>query len=62
MEFFKSENGIRKVFKNAIEPLNLILEIFKFQPRKMPKTCFLGVFHMFYVIFQYEEIIKRNFD
>ena len=45
--FLKSENGIWKLLKNAIDDLNLVLEIFKFQPQKMKKTWFLGVFHMF---------------
>ena len=60
--FLKSENGIWKLLKNAIEPLNLVLKIFKFQPQKMQKTWFLGVFHMFFAIFQHEKIITCNFD
>ena len=60
--FSKSENGIWKLSKNAIEPLNLVLKFFKFQPQKMQKTWFLGVFHMFFAIFQHEKIITCNFD
>jgi len=59
--FSKSENGIWKLSKNAIEPLNLILKILKFQPQKMQKTWFLGIFRMLIAIFYHEWIIC-NFD
>ena len=49
--FLKSENGIWKLLKNAIDHLNSVLKIFKFKPQKMKKTWFLGVFHMFIPIF-----------
>ena len=60
--FLKSENGIWKLSKKPIEHLNSILNIFLFQPKKMQKTWFLGVFHMFIAIFQHQKIIIYTFD
>ena len=64
--FLKSENGIWKLSKKAIERLNSFLEISKFQPRKVQKTWLLGVFWVGFTcllrFFSIKKIITCKFN
>ena len=50
--FLKSENGIWKLSKKAIERLSSFLEISKFQPRKVQKILLFGFFGFKFEKFQ----------